>query len=359
MRKFAWFCVCCMALTPAAHASGLMDWLEQHSDKPHTPADAAKLLTLENKQSEMYPQPSPGGRFLLTVTRNDKETWISRRYSENGDAANVVSSDSRALDSIGWMDEGKVFYLSQRAGGLGLWEKISDGEGMQRRIVPLKGTLIQPLWRSDASIFAVRLVALAGQEKQRQTHRDPFNNWDFPGFRAEVVRINNNGNANRISEGVNPALSPDGQWIAFSIAEGRSFHLYRMRTDGSDLIQMTDARSIDVQPSWSRDGQTILFTSNRADADLRHPDRSNWDIWSIGIDGRHLQRITYDKARDGAPRMGADGRIYFHSDRVVDKPLRKQRKVDAVRAHSFHIWTIDMPAADAPATVVQPKTTTP
>lgn len=343
-----------LALAPAAQAEGLMEWLDEtlQSAAGHKqgakPADAAELLTLESGQSEMFPQPSPDGRFLLTVTRQGRAAWISRRYSENGDAANLVSEDERALDSIGWINNSKVFYLSNRAGGLGVWEKISDGEGMQRRIHRLKGLLLQPILRSDETMFAVRLVHKRGAKPRRQEHRDPFNNWDFPGYRTEIVRINNNGDANSLSEGVNPALSPDGRWLVFSIAEGRSVHLYRMRTDGSELIQITDARSIDVQPSWSRDGRRILFTSNRAGADMRHPSHSSWDIWSIGIDGRNLQQITFDPARDGAARMGSDGRIYFHSDRPIAKAVRKQRQVKSVKSHSFHIWTIAMPDKDQP-----------
>jgi len=124
---------------------------------------------------------------------------------------------------------------------------------------------------------------------------------------------------------------------------GRSIHLFRMHADGSELIQITDARSIDVQPSWSRDGKSILFTSNRANSDLRHPDRSAWDIWSIGTDGRNLEQITFDKARDGAARMGKDGRIYFHSDRAIDSATRDKHQITSGSAHGFHIWTITLP----------------
>jgi len=334
-----------------SYAAGVMDWLQEHaahlstSDQAaHPTADTARLLTLESRETEMYPLPSPDGRYLLCVSWHGKEAWISRRFSENGDPANRVTADKRALDSIHWQGNDKVYYLSERAGGLGLWGKIADGEGMQRRIQRLSGTLTRPILLADGAIIVTRLKAI-GVKNGKRGHpiQDAFNNWSFPGYRSEIVRYDMDGDAHVLAEGMNPALSPDGQWIAFAMPAGRSVHLFRMHVDGSELIEITDARSIDVQPSWSRDGKSILFTSNRAHSDLRHPNRSAWDIWSIGIEGRHLQQITFDKARDGAARMGSDGRIYFHSDRAIDSATRDQHQITSGSVHGFHIWVIDPP----------------
>jgi len=97
---------------------------------------------------------------------------------------------------------------------------------------------------------------------------------------------------------------------------------------------------VDVQPSWTNDGKAILFTSNRGNNNLRHPNKSGWDIWRIGTDGRGLTQITFDKAKDGAAVMAKDGRIYFHSDRPISAEDRSKHQVKSVLAHSFHIWTI-------------------
>jgi len=341
---------------PLASANSILDWVDEHrpeaSRHQTEPADQAQLLTLEPGQTEMYPRISPNGRFLMTLSSKGKQAWISRRFSENGDPANVVTDDNRALDAIGWADDGHAYYLSERAGGLGLWEKITDGEAMQRRIMPLHGLITQPILLPDDTIIAVRLRAENRSSKphtSRHTAKGNFNNWTIPGFQAKIVRFHADGSEALLSEGINPALSPDGLWIAFSMAAGRSTHLFRMRTDGSELIQLTDSRSEDVQPAWSPDGHWILFTSNRANPDLRHPTKAQWDIWRIGTDGRNLTQITRDLARDGGASMGTDGNVYFHSDRTVGKALRTQHQLTSGSAAGFHIWRIDFPAINATA----------
>jgi len=347
MRHIMFLTLGLLLAAPAANAADMLEWLESAtaSSKHATPpADAAELLSLENKQSEMYPMPSPNGKHLLTISRQGKQSWISRRFSENGDPANLVSNDERALDSIGWKNDGQVYYLSDRAGGLGLWEKISDGEGMQRRIQALRGALTQPIVLADESIIAVRLKPLNYKKsKIKASIRDDFNNWEYAGFSSEIVRFNKDGSEQVMADGINPCLSPDGTSIVFSMQAGRSIHLFRVNTDGTNLIQITDTRSVDVQPSWSADGKRILFTSNRAQADLKHQSKSQWDIWSIGADGRDLSQITFDKARDGAARMGKDGHIYFHSDRAVTRDMIAQHQVKSVKSHDFHIWRINIP----------------
>src|SRR3712207_5196164 len=47
------------------------------------------------------------------------------------------------------------------------------------------------------------------------------------------------------------------------IAFGKSGEIYRMNADGSEPTQLTDAPGSDNSPSWSADGEHILFTTGR------------------------------------------------------------------------------------------------
>jgi len=349
MRKLNIIIALALIAAPATvQAEGLLDWLPKASSSSakEKPTDSAKLLTIEPGESEMYPQVSQEGRHLIVTVKQKKKGAISRRAIENGDPLNVVTNDARAMDSARWY-ENSVTFLSQRAGSLGMWKKAADGEGVVRRVKELQGQITQPLLLKDGSVIAVRFEAAGKTRAKLKANRDGFNNWQVTGYRSEVVLIDQHGSVRVLSQGTNPSLSPDGEWIVFTMPVGRSYHLYMMRVDGSELTQLTDERSVDVQPTWSRDGKWIVFTSNRAKADMRKPKNSNWDIWAIDREGRNLTQITMDEARDGAPAVGKDGRVYFHADRKISKTEKALRNFKG-RTGKFHIWSIKFPEGSMP-----------
>jgi hypothetical protein len=340
-----------MVASPAAQAAGLLDWLEAHSSKSGStaktvpPTDDARLLTLEPGENEMYPKVSPNGKSLLVVSGKQREQVVTRRVLENGDPVNVVSDDSDALDSIAWFGNDRVTFLSSRAGGMGLWDKVVNGNGVLHRIHRLDGRLLQPVALADGSMLAVRLFSADSRKQSGSAkHHEAFMNWEFPKAQPHIVHITADGVESDLTAGVNPAVSPDGTKVVFSMQAGRSMHLFMMRVDGSELVQLTDERSMDVQPAWSPNGKWIVFTSNRSEADMRHPGQGNWDIWAVDIQGRNIAQLTKDEARDGGANVGADGRVYFHSDRKVSKEEAEKHQVKGNNS-GFHIWSVPFPEA--------------
>jgi len=98
---------------------------------------------------------------------------------------------------------------------------------------------------------------------------------------------------------------------------------------------------MDIQPTWSPDGQWIVFTSNRSHTDMRGGKKNQWDIWAVTHEGKQLTQLTFDNARDGAPSIAKDGYVYFHSDRKVSKSLMAEHQVSD-HVERFHIWKIKL-----------------
>lgn len=81
----------------------------------------------------------------------------------------------------------------------------------------------------------------------------------------------------------NPSLSPDGKWI---VCEGSSrsvindkvnVDIFVVRTDGSNLTQLTYNPSQDQSPVWAKDGRSIYFLSGRANKD------GKYNIWRMNF----------------------------------------------------------------------------
>lgn len=114
-----------------------------------------------------------------------------------------------------------------------------------------------------------------------------------------------------LGNGAQPAFSPDGKNIVFVkySSDARSCSIWTMSTDGSEQVQVTDAKKgYAFHPRFSPDGKRIVFDSSRKD-------KRDSDIYIIDTDGNNLTQITTNNSYDGQPYWTTDGYIYFVSDR--------------------------------------------
>jgi Tol biopolymer transport system component len=68
------------------------------------------------------------------------------------------------------------------------------------------------------------------------------------------------------SSEVDPAWSPDGQWIVFASNRGSpagrsNYNLYIMAPDGANQCRLTNGAGSYRQPAWSPDGSWIAYIS--------------------------------------------------------------------------------------------------
>ena|SRR5437867_3565943 len=105
--------------------------------------------------------------------------------------------------------------------------------------------------------------------------------------RPEIWAVSTaNGRLRPIADGLEPAWSPTGSWIAFESFQAGNWNIWLVRPDGTGLTQLTRSSSTnragDSQPAWSPDGKQIVFGSDR--------DRSA-GFWIINDDGTGLRSV--------------------------------------------------------------------
>jgi hypothetical protein len=107
-----------------------------------------------------------------------------------------------------------------------------------------------------------------------------------------------------------PTWSPTEQTVVISMVhDGLSnLKLFKFPDAESENVDLTTGRGRNVNPTWTPDGETIGFASNR---------EGTFDIFSIAPDGTGLRRLTFDDAtHENYPNWSPDGNwlTYLQSD---------------------------------------------
>jgi len=102
------------------------------------------------------------------------------------------------------------------------------------------------------------------------------------------------------SSPMSPSWSPDGHWIAFSMWGS----IWRVPVAGGTAEELTCGPGYDYQPSYSPDGQKIVFVRDR---------EGRLDLWEYSSTERQL---TDDEAVDLLPSYSPSGEIIFYSARA-------------------------------------------
>jgi serine/threonine protein kinase len=104
-----------------------------------------------------------------------------------------------------------------------------------------------------------------------------------------------------------PAFSPDGNTVIFASNRSRNLDLWTLsRRDGS-IRRMTDDAAADWDPAFTPDGASIIWSSNRG---------GNFEIWMAAADGSGARQVTRDGVDAENPTMTHDGRwiVYYSAD---------------------------------------------
>jgi hypothetical protein len=138
------------------------------------------------------------------------------------------------------------------------------------------------------------------------THRTHY-------FFTDLFRIGLDGRVTRLTEGARaagPDVAPDGRRVACTIngASRQRLAIVPLEEGARPRVIWEGERWDQAfDPAWSPDGQRLVFSV------FRHGGAVDLHLW----EGGRTRQLTDDRARDVTPRFGPDGRhVYFASDRT-------------------------------------------
>jgi TolB protein len=180
----------------------------------------------------------------------------------------------------------KVAYVTAEGQGAGrLYTLVvadADGEN-EFTIMESRDPILSPAWSADS-----RRLAYVSFEGNVST------------IFVQTLRT---GNRIKVSSkaGINgaPAFSPDGRQLVLTLGglDG-NLDINVLDLASREVSRLTTHRAVDTEGTWSPDGRSIYFTSDRGGGP---------QIYKIGVDGGTPERMTFEGSYNARPRLSPDG----------------------------------------------------
>jgi Tol biopolymer transport system component len=213
--------------------------------------------------------------------------------SASGSNPVKITDDDFINWSPTWSPDGQfIYFSSNRGGSMNLWRvKIDDNSG---KILSESEPVITPAFYSAMARMSrdgKKMIYVSSETRDNiyKVNFDPVDE-KVTGLLAPVTQGS--------KQYLYPDVSPDGKWIAVSSA-GQQEDIYIIRTDGSDLLKLTNDVFKDRNPQWAPDGKSIIFYSDRT---------GKYEIWRINTDGSNLKQLTNSPELITQARWFPDGR---------------------------------------------------
>jgi Tol biopolymer transport system component/predicted Ser/Thr protein kinase len=255
---------------------------------------------LVTKGDAVQPQWSPNGRLIAYWAIDldgNRDLWTIP--AQGGQPVRITHDPYLDWNPVWSPDGGWIYFCSNRGGTMGIWRIPIRGSTGEPRGAP------EPI-RTPAAYPAHLSFSRDGRRlayvQQLTTGRVCTVRFDPD--REKVVSepkdvlVSAKG-ASR------PSLSPDGQWLSFNTTEQEE-HLFTVKTDGSNLRQLTNGQNRNRGPRWSPDGKHLAFFSTSS---------GDWEIWTVDVEGTGLHQVTDLGGQNVAwPVWSPDGKHLAYSE---------------------------------------------
>jgi Tol biopolymer transport system component len=222
-----------------------------------------RQITFENDAAAAVGVPlwSPDGQSIAFVSSKGLTGLEFGVWRVNPDGGNLRNVAKRGL-GIAWSPDGKWLYYSDTSAGSLMKVSSSDGTVVVVRREPTRNIIGL---HEGTLYYMVERPLIDGRPEFEIRSASPEDGPSRLLARIPVSRV-------PPWQIVNPALSPDGRWLALPLTDGFTTNIWALSTTTTEWRQMTDfgQRAIFIarRVSWSADGKFLLAAIGEGEADV-------------------------------------------------------------------------------------------
>ncbi len=141
---------------------------------------------------------------------------------------------------------------------------------------------------------------------------------------GDLYRIARSGAIERLTTNErhdnNPAVSPDGKWLAFHGGEEGdplTWEIFVLNMETGEEVQVTNNQVIDGHPDWSPDGTKLIFSHFGNDKGEATPTA---DLYLYDLQTKEMTQLTHSPHEENDPEWSPDGQwiVYKSTERTQE-----------------------------------------
>ncbi|WP_232019655.1 Tol-Pal system beta propeller repeat protein TolB [Candidatus Rickettsiella viridis] len=294
--------------------------------------DVSAIIKNDLSNSGQFKVATPqSGSLPYTLSQVSASYWRNKKFDDVvvGQIQMISKGQYRVRFSLVNVAQGQSQALIQ--------QEFTANEAQLRRLSHHISDLIYEKLIGLKGIFSTRIAYILVTDKNSHNRRYSLQVADMDGYNAKPLLISkqpimspawscdgrrlayvsfekvlprvyiqqvNTGERELVSSysGINgaPAWSPDDKTLALALSKDSAVpKIYLMNLANKTLRQVTFGLSIDTEPSFSKDGRSLLFTSDRGGGP---------QIYQLNLRSGNVRRVTYDGNYNARASFANDGK---------------------------------------------------
>ncbi len=225
-------------------------------------------------------------------------TCLGQAPKGSDDAMQRLTTDGHFKERPQWSPDGSRLLLTMHRGAsiaMYVWTRESPAT---QRLTTRQEPEFDGAWSPDGRSIAFTFDKASPNQGNQEIYV-----CDADGTRSRPIAVDRG----TLSHEEWPSWSPDGQSLVYVSTRDGNQELYVCRASGGDERRLTNDAALDTHPTWSPDGRQIAFATNRW---------GDWELALVDAAGGQVRRLTTSRGLDDYPAWSPDcRRLAFTSNR--------------------------------------------